>query len=106
VGPGETGIAARTSGVSEAAGDPVFFAGFPAGEVFFFFFPGVGDFFFAPALVFRETPGFGVGDLRGFVFGVAVGVGLPVFFDFRFVDLAVGVGVGLADELMNRSRRG
>ena len=99
VGAGETGMAERTSGVSEAAGEAVFFGVFLAGEVFFFFFDGVGDFFFEPVFFRGEALGFGEGDLRGFGVGVGDGVALPVFFDFFLVDLAVGAGVGVADSV-------
>ena len=98
-----TGIAGRTSGVSD---ERLVFRGetvFSAGELFFFFLPvGLGDFFFPAAFALRgdalgDGDALGEGDLRG----LAVGVGVAAFrvFDLRFADfaLALGVGVGLTD---------
>ena len=96
-GVGDSGIAARASGFSDAPGKTLFFGVFLAGEGFFFFFlAGLGDFFLAPALRFAGE-GSGDGDFLGFAVGVGVGVDLPLCFVFRFVDLALGEGVGLID---------
>jgi hypothetical protein len=92
---GDIGIADRTSGDSDVAGEARFFAVFSVGEAFFvFFFEGVGDFFFAAVFFVRFALGdaLGGGDFRGF--GVGVGVGdLPVFLPLRFADLALPLGL-------------
>ena len=80
-------------------GEGLFFAG----EVFFFFLPvGLADFFFAAVFALCGEA-FGVADALGdgLLRGLAVGVGVAegCFFDFRFGDffLPLGVGVGLTN---------
>jgi hypothetical protein len=80
-------------------GDGLFFAG----EVFFFLLPvGLADFFFAAVFALCGEA-FGVADALGdgLLCGLAVGVGVAegCFFDFRFGDffLPLGVGVGLTN---------
>jgi hypothetical protein len=104
---GDTEIADRTSGDSDAAGEARFFAVFSVGEAFFFFFfEGVGDFFFGEDFFVRLALGdaLGEGDFRGFGVGVGLGVDLPVFLPLRFADLALppglGEGVGLTDSAL------
>jgi hypothetical protein len=117
-GAGATGIADRTSGVSEGPGEPAFRAEgvFAAGELCFafFFFFGVGDLcgpFFA--LDFGEADFALCGEALGLTLGLVdssgvgllcgfgVGVDAPLFFDFDFpfadLRLALGLGVGVAD---------
>jgi hypothetical protein len=96
---GDTGIADRTSADSDAAGEADFLDDgvFPAGELFFFFFPfGVGDFFFGAVFFVRFALGdaLGEGVFRGFGVGVGLGFDLPVFLPFPFVDLALPTGLG------------
>lgn len=104
---GDTGIADRTSGDSDAPGEARFFGVLSVGEAFFFFFfGGVGDFFFGAVFFVRFAVGdaLGEGDLRGFGVGVGLDVDLPVFLPLRFADLALppalGEGVGLTDSAL------
>jgi hypothetical protein len=64
VAPGPTGMAARTSGVSDGPGEALFRAVFSADDApFFFLWAGVGDFFFPPALPLCFALGVGDGVL-------------------------------------------